>query len=115
MTWALIGWLLPTLILMVLEPPPPEQQPERSNAGRLGRLARIQQLLAAACDRVEAALEAWLRRLLPRPQLHPAGEQVSPGSCALSWVLTLCGLWLLCCAAVPLYTSSGGGGDPRPL
>ena len=112
MTWAVVGWLLPTLLLLPFEA---TQGPETNQAGaRAGGWRR----LAAACGRVEAIVESWLRRLVPAPKRPPGQQRLRAADahparaagthCALCWVVTLCALWLLCCSVAPLY---GSGGD----
>lgn len=115
MTWALLGWLLPTLAIIPFEPAfEAPQQPELRGAGRR---AAIWRLPSVACSRLEAAVEAWLRRLLPlpapprRPGDEPPGEPAFGTSCVLCWLVTLCALWLVCCTVAPLYSA----GSDAPL
>lgn len=115
MTWAVVGWLLPTLLLLPFEA---SEGPEHNQAGASAGGWRR---LAAACGRLEVIVEAWLRRLVPfttRPpgQRHrgSAEEQAARGAgthSALCWMVTLAALWQLCCSMAPLY---GSGGDAPP-
>lgn len=108
MTWALFGWLLPTLLLLPFEPeaaPQPSSGAQRSHPGSR---------LVALWGRAEAAAEAWLRGLRPQPLRADGPDEGVPNRnrlCAMSWVLTVSMLWLACCAAATLY----GDGSPDAL
>ena len=93
MTWAVIGWLLPTLMLLPIRA---TEQPEPSGAEQ----QRCWRLQAVVRGGLEAPVEAWLRRLLP-----------FGSNCALCWLVSLCTLWLLCCSVAPLY---GGASEALP-
>lgn len=125
LSWLLIGWVLPTLLLLRPvaaaaaaswarrgdEPGEPLAASQGSSCSR-GLLPRA----AAAADRVARVVEAALSSLLPgHPQLmvvrgqHHAMDTsplVVPGVLTLGvrWLLLIVPLWLLCCSVAPMYS-----------
>lgn len=87
--WAIMGWLLPTLLLL------PEAPPARPGGSRLAW-----------------ALETWLRMLLPvkqAPQRRAQQAQLpAAATCTLHWGAVLLVTWGACSSLAPLF------GDPRP-
>ena len=114
MVWTLFAWLLPTLLLLPFQP---EEAPLQPAGG--ARRAQRGSRLVALCGSAEAATEAWLRQLLPQPvaAADAAGGADGWGGWAphsnyrwaLSWLVTLSWLWLLCCLVAPLYGDGGTG------
>ncbi|KAL4440350.1 hypothetical protein ABPG75_003351 [Micractinium tetrahymenae] len=116
--WVLLGWVLPTLLLLWplrCAPPCPAGSRAASGSGGSRRASRQPSRLlggaaALACKAVDG-VEAALRLLLPAPPL-PARQDhmLGPGPLtnsarlplALRWMAALAGTWLACCAAVPL-------------
>ncbi len=117
--WAMVGWLLPSLLLLGLPkdaaearlPPTPANSPLGDSmgdactgpaAGRwTGAAAAALAAPSAAATWVEAALRGLVGR---RRQQVPAGQDTSPAGLplALRWVLCLQIVWLACRAAAPL-------------
>lgn len=114
--WVLLGWVLPTLLLLWplrgAQPCPASSRAAGSGAGSgswqpRGLLGRARDALGAAVDGVEAALRSLLPALpLPAALGQATGEAALTHSArlplALRWMAALAGTWLACCAAVPL-------------
>ncbi|KAL4438035.1 hypothetical protein ABPG77_004256 [Micractinium sp. CCAP 211/92] len=117
--WAMVGWLLPSLLLLGLPkdaaearlPPTPANSPLGDSmgdactgpvAGRwTGAAAAALAAPSAAATWVEAALRGLVGR---RRQQVPGGQDTLPAGLplALRWVLCLQIVWLACRAAAPL-------------
>lgn len=102
MIWAMLAWLLPTLLVLPFDPAPrPGRNPQSTGRGSLP---------AALCERLESAVEAWLRLLVPWSGAS-AGQPAAPSKCLQCWFVTVIVLWQACCLAAPLYAA----GHEAPL
>ncbi|KAL4425585.1 hypothetical protein ABPG75_009601 [Micractinium tetrahymenae] len=122
--WALLGWLLPTLLLLgpckedmaAALPPVPSADFHTIPTGgdacipglAAGRwLAMASVAATAATGAAATRTEACLQGLLGRRQQAPAAAEAPPGMpLSLRWLLCLQLVWLACCAAAPLTAAS---------
>ncbi|PRW60682.1 SMG9-like [Chlorella sorokiniana] len=108
--WLVLGWLLPTLLLLPdrvshMEVVPP------SSAGSNGRAAAVTRV----AGKFATLLEAWLRLLAPSPQQARRGGQgqgggpISAGATLLlHWWAVVMVCWAAACSAAPLFLASKG-------
>ncbi len=116
--WVLLGWVLPTLLLLwpqhCAQPCPADGRGAGGSSGEGSGSRRTPGLLGGAAAALGAAIdgvEAALRSLLPALPL-PVELGQAPGEAALTrsarlplalrWMAALAGTWVACCAAVPL-------------
>ena len=92
--WTVVGWLLPTLLLL---PEADAESRHRSHRSH-GRGARVGRML-----------EAWLRMLLPAKPRPGQPMIQAVASCALHWWAVLLVSWGGCCSIAPLFVG------PEPL
>ncbi|KAI7837555.1 hypothetical protein COHA_008570 [Chlorella ohadii] len=112
--WLVLGWLVPTLLLLPDRTSAEDQTPPSSNAAAGGRLAR----LTRVAGRFASLLEAWLRLLAPtapraqhaqRDGQEQGGGPISAGATmVLHWWAVVMVCWAAACSAAPLFLAGRG-------
>ncbi len=112
--WLVLGWLLPTLLLLPDRTSAEDQTPPSSNAAGGGRMAR----LTRVAGRFASLLEAWLRLLAPtaprtqhaqRDGQEQGGGPISTGATmVLHWWAVVMVCWAAACSAAPLFVAGRG-------
>lgn len=118
-SWVLVGWLLPTVLLLSKEmaargreqavsPPAHATRTNNRAAGTLGAATAHGRWLAS---RLADVVEAGLLQLLPERahdrQLRAEAQTVAPLLLLFSWWVLLLVTWCACCTVAPLFV-------PRP-
>ena len=120
LSWVVIGWLLPTVLLLSKEraardrwqaaspQAPTDCNNNRGAGGALGTAAAHSQWLVG---RLAEVVEAGLLQLLPETpedrQLRAEAPSVAPNLLLFRWWLLFLVTWCACCTVAPLFVSRG--------
>lgn len=113
--WLVLGWLVPTLLLLPDRAsqivPPPSSSNSAESGGRMAAVTRL-------AGKFATLLEAWLRLLAPTAQRvrharrygqEQGGGPISAGATlVLHWWAVVMVAWAAACSAAPLFLAGRG-------